>query len=269
MAFHSRMTEGVPYLEAELPPGVRHAFSTRRGGVSAPPWDSLNIGLSMGDRAEDVAENHRRLLRCIGLAPHQAVCSRQVHGAQVRRCTQADAGCGLLRQRDFQADALITCLPGLALTVFSADCGTVLLYDPAAGAVGAIHAGWRGCAAGVVHETVRAMQASYGTQPGDLWAALGPCIGRCCFETEGDVPAAMTAALGPEAEPFLLRRGAKWQVDLAGLNGLWLRKCGLLPQRIQTAQVCTACHPEQFWSHRRMGRQRGLQGAVIALEGGA
>ena len=126
----------------------------------------------------------------------------------MRLCTAADAGKGLIRDRDYDADALITAEQGLPLVVFSADCGILLLHDPDAGCVGAVHAGWRGCAAGIVEKTVREMVRLLGARPERILAAVGPCIGKCCFETDGDVPEAMRAsALGPEAEPYLERRG--------------------------------------------------------------
>ena len=165
-------------------------------------------------------------------------------------------------------DALITNVPGLPLTVFSADCGTVLLYDPVHQAIGAVHAGWRGCAAGIVEKTVAAMGAAYGSRPAELLAALGPCIGPCCFETDGDVPEAMQAALGADADAYITVKGPKFHVDLAGLNRQWLLRAGLLPERIEGSGICTACRPDLFWSHRKMGDQRGVQAAVISLKEG-
>ena len=166
-------------------------------------------------------------------------------------------------------DALITDEPGLSLTVFSADCGTVLLYDPVRQAIGAVHAGWRGCAAGIVQKTVAAMCDAYGCRAENLMAALGPCIGPCCFETDSDVPEAMRAELMADAEPFITFNGTKFHVDLAGLNRQWLLRSGVLPGHIECAELCTACHPELFWSYRKMGDSRGVQAAVIALEGRA
>ena len=160
---------------------------------------------------------------------------------------------------------MITDEPGLALVVFSADCGILLLHDPVHHAIGAIHAGWRGCAAGIVEKTVQTMTQTFGTQPKDLLAAVGPCIGPCCFETDQDVPDAMTAALGAQAAPFMQRRGVKWHVDLAGLNRQWLLRAGVLPDHVETCGLCTACHPDLFWSHRKMGQARGSQIAMAAL----
>ena len=150
----------------------------------------------------------------------------------------------------------------------ASDCGTVLLYDPVHQAIGAVHAGWRGCAAGIVEKTVAAMGAAYGSRPADLLAALGPCIGPCCFETDGDVPEAMQAALGANADAYITVKGPKFHVDLAGLNRQWLLRASLLPERIEVSGICTACRPDLFWSHRKMGDQRGVQVAVISLKEG-
>ena len=264
MSFETHSAQELVYLTSSLLHAVPHGFSTRRGGVSAAPLDSLNLGVNRGDSPENLQENYRRFCAAIGTDPACTVPSSQVHETTVRLCTAEDAGKGLLRPRDYNADALITAAPGLAITVFSADCGILLLHDPVHNAVGAIHAGWRGCAGGIVEKAVQAMALHFSTDPADLWAAIGPCIGKSCFETDSDVPSAMRQALGPEAEPYLERVGEKWQVDLGGLNAQWLLRAGLSADHIDRCSLCTACHPELFWSHRRMGEARGLQCAMIA-----
>lgn len=245
--------------------GAVHGFSTRQGGVSAAPFDTLNLGVGRGDDAQAVFENYRRFCSAVGTAPERTVLSKQIHKTTVRVCTAADAGKGLLRDRDYTADALITGERNLALTVFSADCGTLLFFDPEARCAGACHAGWRGCAAGIPERTVQELVRVFGASPRRLVCALGPCIGPCCFETDGDVPDAMRSALGTDAEPYLESRGRKWNVDLAGLNRQWLLRAGLLPEHIDLAGLCTACRPDLFWSHRKMGEARGAQIAMIAL----
>ena len=266
MSFVTHEQQSLVWLASPLLGGVRHGFSTRRGGVSPAPWDTLNLRFGCGDTPEHVAENYRRLLGAVGMEPERAGLSLQVHRDNVRLCTAADAGKGLIRDRDYDADALITAEKGLPLVVFSADCGILLLHDPAAGCVGAVHAGWRGCAAGIVEKTVREMVRLLGARPERILAALGPCIGKCCFETDSDVPEAMRAsALGAEAEPYLERRGEKWHVDLAGLNRQWLLRAGVAPDHIDVCGLCTACRPDLFWSHRKMGEARGVQAAVISL----
>ena len=268
MPFEQHRQDGLIYLTSPLlrrNPGITHDFSTRVGGVSAAPMDTLNLDVGRGDAQTALEENYRRFCAALHTSPRRTVLSRQVHEDAVRLCTAADAGKGLFSQRDYRADALITNEPELPLVVISADCGLILLHDPVRRAVGAVHAGWRGCAAGIPQKAVEAMARAFGSRPGDIRAALGPCIGPCCFETDADVPQAMEAALGETARPFLVRRGAKWYVDLAGLNRAWLLRAGLAPEQVETAGMCTACHPELFWSHRKMGNARGAQAALIAL----
>ena len=267
MPFDPHEQNGLVWLTAPVLSGVRHAFSTRKGGVSVPPWDSLNLRTGCGDAPEALQENYRRFCAVVGADVKRVVLAKQVHETTVRVVTAADAGKGLWAQRDYTADALITNEKNLPLFVFSADCGILLLHDPVTGAVGGVHAGWRGCAGGILEKTVQAMTQSYGTDPADLLAALGPCIGKCCFETDADVPDAMRAALGPDAEACLSYRVPKWHVDLSGLNRLWLLRAGLRPENIEGSGLCTACRPDLFWSHRKMGENRGVQAAMIALPG--
>ncbi len=244
--------------------GFPNGFSTRVGGVSPPPWDSLNLGASCGDQPERVAENFRRFCGAVGTDADALVKNHQVHGDLVRPVTRADVLPSPGAPGTVEADGLITRTPGLCLTVFSADCIPVLLCDPRKKVAAAVHAGWRGCAAGIVEKTVREMVRLLGARPERILAAVGPCIGKCCFETDGDVPEAMRAsALGPEAEPYITRRGPKWHVDLKGVNARWLEKAGV--RQIDVSPDCTACHPELYWSHRRMGQARGAQIAMICL----
>ena len=273
MSFSQLERGGLTFFTADTlsaAPGAVHGFSTRTGGVSQGVYASLNLRSATvcGDTQANVEENYRRLCAALGADASRAVLARQVHSDHIRRVTEADAGKGLWRQRDYDADALITDVPRLPLVVFSADCIITLLYDPATRSVGAVHAGWRGTALEILAKTVREMGRAYGARPEDIRAAIGPGIGPCCFETDEDVPRAMEAAMGKEALPFLCRRGGKWDVDLKGLNRRQLELAGLLPAHIDVSSLCTACRPDLFWSHRRMGGQRGVQGGLIALEGG-
>ena len=262
MALTQHDKNGLIYFTSPQIP-VPHGFSTRRGGVSLPPYDSLDLGPNRGDDPAAVLENSRRFYRAIGADVNRSVLSAQVHETTVRAVTEEDAGKGLFRQRDYTADALITDIPSLTLEVFSADCGNILLWDQKTGAVGAVHAGWRGCAAGILEKTVCEMNHLYNASPTDIFAAIGPSIGACCFETDADVPDAMRSALGSDADAYLESRGAKWHVDLAGLNRLWLLRSGIPAEQIILSGLCTACGPHLFWSHRKMGTARGLQAAAI------
>ena len=270
MSFPTHEQNGLVWLTSSLlsryGQTVAHGFSTRKGGVSTPPWDTLNLGPGRGDSPEAVLENYRRFCGALDVPMERAVLSKQVHETTVRLCTAADTGKGLFASRDYTADALITRETDLPLVVFSADCGIMLLYDPVHHAAGAVHAGWRGCAAGILEKTVQAMADTFGSDPAAMVAAVGSSIGPCCFETDDDVPEAMTAALGAEASPYLERRGIKWHVDLAGLNRQWLLRAGLAPEHIDVCGLCTACRRDLFWSHRKMGQARGAQIAMISLK---
>ena len=158
--FHSQIKNGVTFLttDALSDSGISHGFSTRLGGVSPAPWDSLNLDDRRGDDNANVQENFRRLCAALDMDVRRVVLSRQVHRDDVRVVTVADCGKGLWRPQDYDsADALITAVPGIPLVVFSADCNVILLHDPVRRVVGAAHAGWRGTAAGIAGKTVRAM----------------------------------------------------------------------------------------------------------------
>lgn len=246
---------------------VPHGFSTRLGGVSPAPWDSLNLGASRGDTAENVAENFR-LFRCaIGAAEGPLVKNHQVHGTLVRSVTAADAELPEAVPT-FDADGLVTDQEGVTLTVFSADCLPILFYDPVRRCVAAVHAGWRGTAAGIAAEAVKAMVERYGCQVSNIHAAIGPGISHCCFETTADVPTALREHLGTAAEDCITdHQNGKFHVDLKKANTLWLVRAGLDTANISVSDACTACNLDTFWSHRRTGTVRGSMAAMICLPG--
>lgn len=265
MAIKTIRTGALEYLTAEGIP-VPNAFTTRLGGVSTGYLESLNIGIHRGDDRSRVLENYRILGAALGFPPENAVLTCQTHTDIVLQVGREHRGAGLFGPALPECDALITADPGTALVVFTADCTPILFYDPVTGAVGAAHAGWRGTAADIAGKTVAAMSRAFGSRPADIRAAIGPNIGVCCFETRADVPEAMTAALGPAAEPYIHPSGEKYFVDLKGLNRAFLRRAGVA--HIEVSELCTACRIDLFWSHRRMGPARGSQGAVIVCRGG-
>ncbi len=249
----------LEYLTAENI-AVPHCFTTRLGGVSEGHLASMNIGVHRGDLPENVQKNYAILADAIGFSPEKLVLTRQTHSAIVRPVTGADAA-GLRHDAYPECDALITNDPGTALVVFTADCTPILLSDPVTGAVGAVHAGWRGTAAGIAQKAVEAMVSAYGAKPENICAAIGPNIGQCCFETDGDVPQALENALGEAALPYIRTCGDKYYVNLKEINALFLKNAGV--NNICISTLCTACRQDLFWSHRKVGQQRGSQGAII------
>ena len=245
--------------------GAVHAFSTRLGGVSAGIYASLNLGSTRGDDPDCVRENYRRFFQAAGADLTQVAMSNQVHGDVVRPVTSADRKRDLYDPEGYEADGLVTDLPGVSLVIFGADCLPILLYDPVRRVAAACHAGWRGTALGIAQRAVEKM-GFYGSRPEDIRAAIGPGIAKCCFETHEDVPNAMTKALGVCATPYIEPiEGGKFKVDLKGLNAMRLKRAGLLEEHIDISPDCTACHPEKYWSHRATQGRRGSQAAVIPL----
>ena len=255
----------LEYLTAEEI-SVPHCFTTRYGGVSEGYLSSLNLGIHRGDDPENVRKNYEILGEALGFEVEKLVFTRQTHTNIVRAVDETNAGEGLDREVEPECDALVTDTPGLVLAAFTADCTPVLLHDPVTGAVGAVHAGWRGTVADIVGNAVRAMAERYGAQPGNIRAAIGPNIGACCFETHADVPEAVRQVLGREAEEFIFPQGEKFRVDLKGVNAALLRRAGV--RHIEVSTACTACQPERFWSHRRVGGDRGSLAAIIVCKGG-
>ena len=265
--FQTHQVDNLIYLTSDhLGSGVRHGFSTRKGGVSIGALESLNLRSYIhGDQQKNVAENYRRFCNAVGVNVQNVVLSQQEHLDHLRLVTAADCGKGLWRERDYHAvDGLLCNTPGIPLVVFSADCNVILLHDPVQRAIAAVHAGWRGTALGIVAKAVQEMHNRFGSNPADICAAIGPAIGKCCFETDADVPQALYAALGDAVQPYMSQIGSKWHIDLKGINSLWLQREGLT--RIDVCDLCTMCRPDLFWSHRKLGNARGVQAAMICLE---
>lgn len=271
MSAELKTAHGVCFVSSSLleqAGGVAHGFSTRQGGVSAPPFDTMDLGYNRGDAPDCVRENYRRFCTAIGADHTRVVKTRQVHGDTVRAVTAADAGLDPCTPAPYEADGLVTDVPGLCLSVFSADCVPVLLYDPVRRCIAAVHSGWRGTAMAIAPKAAAIMMEDYGCRAEHILAAIGPAISTCCFETHADVPRAMIDAFGAAAEPFIQRAGDdKFRVDLKGIIARGLRGAGLAPEHIDISDHCTACRPALYWSHRLTGNARGSMAAMIQLTG--
>ena len=237
-----------------------HCFTTRLGGVSCGALSSMNLAIKLDETDENVTRNFEILGSALGFGIEDLVLTRQTHSDIVRVVSRSDCkGCF---HRDYpESDALVTNDPGVALTVFTADCTPLLFHDPVTGAVGAAHAGWRGTVSAIGPKTVAAMIENFGCKAENIHAAIGPNIGFCHFETDADVPDALLAAFGEEILPFIRQSGGKYFVDLKEINALILRRCGV--RHIEISEDCTMCQPERFWSHRVTRGIRGSQGALI------
>jgi len=242
---------------------VPHCFTTRFGGVSTGALASMNLAIKLDETDENVTRNFEILGDALGFRIPDLVLTRQTHSDMVRVVTRSD--CNGCFHRDYpECDALVTNSPGVALTVFTADCTPLLFHDPVTGAVGAAHAGWRGTVSAIGPKVVAAMVREFGCKAENIRAAIGPNIGFCHFETDADVPNALLAAFGEEVRSFIRRSGEKYYVDLKEINALILRRAGV--RHVEISQECTMCRPDRFWSHRVTRGNRGSQGAIIVCK---
>lgn len=228
-------------------PGALLAFSTRRGGTSLAPFDTLNLGRSTADLPEAVAENRRRLLESIGLPATALATAGQVHGARVVDVTAAG--------HHSDCDALVTRVPGLALAVTTADCMALLFEAPRA--VAAAHSGWRGTCDGMPQATLDAVRSASDCSTGEVDVHFGPCIRGCCYEVGEEVASRFPA-------PALRRDGGRVHLDLPTAARLALEAAGMDPSHIHDTGACTACEPHWYFSHRRdEGRTGRLWGVAV------
>ncbi|MBN2202163.1 peptidoglycan editing factor PgeF [bacterium] len=228
-------------------PGLRHAFSTRRGGVSRPPFGTLNLGLNTEDDPDSVRENWVKFCVAAELDRDRAAFARQDHG---------DAVAVVETARVYEdSDALVTQSTDVVLFIQVADCVPVFLFDPERRAVGLAHAGWRGSAKDIAGKTAAAMTARFGSDPGRMSACIGPSIGPCCCE------------VGPDAaERFSPRYLQGSRLDLRAVNRDALIAAGMAPDAIHISRLCTVCHKDWFFSHRGDGGKTGRMAAMIGLE---
>ena len=225
-------------------PGVRHAFFTRRGGVSEGLFQSLNCGFGSGDFAERVGRNRAIAMGRLGLGVDRLVTCRQIHSACVVTVARPWDG-----HETPRADGLATRVPGIALGVLAADCAPILLHDPVARVIGAAHGGWRGALAGIAEATVAAMEA-LGAERGRVCAGIGPCIGRDSYEVGPEFPPPIVAEDAAAAVYFArARRPGRSLFDLSGYIAHRLTRCGT--GRIERALHDTVAEPEDFFSYRR------------------
>jgi len=240
---------------------VAHGFSPRGGGVSRPPWDSLNLGASVGDDPAAVLENRHRVARAFGMRLDGVARIDQVHGARVH-----EAAAGITAR---EGDALISDDPRWLLAVSAADCLPVILVDVRRGCVAAVHAGWRGVAAGVAAAAVRALGRRYGSDPGDLRAWLGPAIQGPCYQVGPEVVDAVRADPAVPAAVAWPDPGAagRWRLDVPGAVRAQLEAVGVAPAAIAASATCTHCAADRCFSHRRDAGRSGRHWALVRAPG--
>lgn len=261
----------VPYIQFKNLSAtgiVKHGFSTRRGGVSTGIFSSMNLNFKRGDDPDAVLENYRRMAAALNMRVEDMVLSDQTHTTNVRVITEEDRGKGILRPQDYSdVDGMITNVPGIVLVTSYADCVPLYFVDPVRKAIGLSHSGWKGTVGHIGQKTVWKMHEVYGSEPKDIVAAIGPSICQSCYEVSDDVAEAFRANFtADEAADILLDKGnGKYQLDLWKANWYVLTDAGILPEHLSVTDLCTACHPDLLWSHRKTNGQRGGLSAFLSL----
>ena len=244
---------------------IRHGFSTRLGGVSKGEFTSLNMSFGRGDSDENVTENYKRLCSALDIRYEDLVASAQDHNTYVRRVGEAEKGIGIYKPKDMlSVDGLITNERGVALVTYFADCTPILLADTKKNAIGACHAGWRGTVSRIAQITVEKMTAEFGTDPKDIIAAVGPAIGKCCYEVDRPVAQRFIDLDLPLPVADDIGNG-KYMADLLSANKQILMHAGVQEKNITVSDVCTKCNCDLIWSHRATGGKRGGMCAILEI----
>ena len=241
--FDEKTVDGVPFLSypmLEETGIVHHGFSTKLGGVSKGCWATMNISTTRGDDPEDVEENQRRIARAIGVKPEDMTFTNQTHTTNVAVVRAEDKG-----RRFMETDGMITNVPGICLVTFYADCVPLYFVDPVKKAIGLSHSGWRGTVGKIGKVTVELMQKTYGSDPKDILAAIGPSICQDCYEVSEDVIVKFQKSFEEKYWPelFYQKENGKYQLNL------WKH-----------------CNPDILFSHRTTGNKRGNLSAFLALK---
>jgi len=254
--------DGLRYYQFNIFQGqsLFHAVLTRRGGVSKPPFASLNTGGTVGDEPQAVLENHRIIYKAFAYDYASRFDVWQVHGTKII-CTDVPRPPD---QRHSQADGIMTDKPGVTLFMRFADCVPILLMDPVRKVIGIIHAGWQGTYKQIARIAVEEMAAHYGSLPENLLAGIGPSICQDCYEVDRPVWDAFENSFGTDCEKYFVKRNGKLHLDLWQANADVLGMAGV--HQVEVSGICTACHLDDWYSHRAEKGKTGRFAVLFALE---
>ena len=253
--------KGLRYYQFEIFQGqaIFHAVLTRRGGVSQPPFDSLNTGGTVGDDPQAVLQNHQVIYNAFGYDFQSRYDVWEVHGTTIL-CTDAPRPSDTPHPK---ADGIMTDKPGITLFMRFADCVPILLMDPVKKVIGIIHAGWQGTYKQIARVAVEEMCAHYGSQPDTILAGIGPSICQNCYEVDMPVRDAFIRSFGSEGQKYFAEREGQIFLDLWGANEDVLKSAGV--RQIETAGICTACHLDDWYSHRAENGKTGQFAVLMTL----
>ena len=263
--------KGVPYLTYNRLSDIdfiRHAFSTKHGGVSTDEWTSMNFAFSRGDNPENVLENYKIFSDAVGFDYNSLVTSSQDHHTYVRPVTKNECGIGIWREKDIMSvDALITNEPNVTLVTHYADCTPLFFVDTVGKAIGLAHAGWRGTVGKIGEEVIKKMTALYGTNPSNVVVAIGPAISKCCYEVDRDCAENFYDLKDLDNSKFIFpKNDGKYMIDLLETNRQIVMKAGVKEENIVLSDLCTKCNSDLLWSHRATNGHRGTMCAFMCIE---
>jgi YfiH family protein len=239
--------------------GIYHAVFTRHGGISPTPWKSLNFGASVGDDKKRVQQNREHALDSLEISADSVYDVYQVHSSYIIYTERPLSE----NEPHIKADAMITNTPGITLMMRFADCVPILLFDPVNRAIGMAHAGWIGTINKIVGKTVLKMRETFGTVPSDLQAAIGPSIGPDHYSVGADVVEKVIYNFGEAADRLIIHDQGKTYFDLWKSNQFILNEAGV--SRVETAEICTQCRLDDWYSHRGEHGNTGRFGVVFGL----
>ncbi|MFO7557241.1 MAG: peptidoglycan editing factor PgeF [Desulfobacterales bacterium] len=231
--------------------GIQHAVFSRLSGCSKPPFDSLNVGLNVGDNPKDVKKNRKAIAQCLGM--DEPVFANQVHGTNIIRLKKENTTATSLSNQQ-EGDALITDIPGVLIAIQAADCQPVLLYEPEHHVIAAVHSGWRGSIQNIIGRTIQCMKTEFDCSPEKIVGGIGPSLGPCCGEFvqyKKEIP-----------KEFWGFRTGKHHFDFWAISSQQLRTEGVLPENIHISGLCTSCRTDYFYSFRRQGTTGRFAGAI-------
>ena len=243
-----------------------HCFTTKRGGVSTGYLSSLNLGFNRGDNRDFVIQNYQRVCDVLQVDLKSLVLSRQVHETNVVKVEANDAGNEILYNSKWEsADGMYTREPNITLVTHYADCVPLLFYAPGHSIIGMTHAGWRGTAGEIVKVLIDKWINLEHIPKDAIQVVIGPSIGMCCFEVGEEVAHEFTTRFGERSFIHYDHLTSKYHIDLWQCNKYILMKCGIKEENIFTSGICTSCHEDLFFSHRKSNGKRGTHGAFMAL----
>lgn len=242
-----------------------HGFTTRKGGVSKGSYESMNIGFSTGDDDENIKRNIEIMAEKLSIDVNDIVETNQTHTNNIKYVSEKHKGYVFKPAQYHDIDGLYTDKKNLALMTFHADCTPIFYYDPVKKVVALAHAGWRGTFLNITGKMVRELKGKFGSNPSDIITAIGPSLGKCCFEVDKDV-ADMFLNENETFKNFMEIRPPKYHFNLWEINKLLLMNEGIGEENIEIAGLCTKCNNDLFFSHRGQGGKRGLMAGIIMMK---